>query len=57
MMLQNDGANIRAVGFGMGDLADMLVGVNQIDIACKPSLNTFRGRTTIEVTLRDVQWR
>ena len=56
MMLQQDGVNMRAVGFSMGDLADMLAGVNLIDVVCEPGLNTFRGRTNIEVKLRDVKW-
>ncbi len=44
------------MGFRMGDLADLLVGVNSIDVAAEPVLNTFNGRTTVELKLLDVQW-
>ena len=36
VVLSQDGARIRAVGFGMGDLADYCVGVNHVDIAAVP---------------------
>ncbi|MEI7836760.1 MAG: single-stranded-DNA-specific exonuclease RecJ [Planctomycetota bacterium] len=52
---QND-TRIRAVGFAMGDLADLLVGVNTVDVAGTPVLNTFNGRTSVELHLKDVQW-
>ena len=48
---------MRAVGFGMGDLADYCVGVNHVDIAAEPVLNTFRGRTSVEMHLKDVTWQ
>jgi len=38
----------------MGDLADVLVGVREIDVAGEPGLNTFRGNTSVELKLRDV---
>ena len=47
---------MRAVGFGMGDLAEMLVGVNAVDVAFEPQLNTFRGQTNVQAMLRDVRW-
>jgi len=56
MTLGQETSSMRAVGFGMGDLADMLTGINQVDIACEPKLNTFNGRTSVEVMLRDVRW-
>ncbi|MCY2928399.1 MAG: single-stranded-DNA-specific exonuclease RecJ [Planctomycetota bacterium] len=56
LLTQND-ARIRAVGFGMGDLADLLVGVNTVDVAGTPVLNTFNGRTSVELHLKDVQWK
>ncbi|MDY6914659.1 MAG: single-stranded-DNA-specific exonuclease RecJ [Planctomycetota bacterium] len=57
MTLRQGGATLRAVGFGMGDLADELVGVNHIDVAAEPVLNSFNGRTSVELKLKDVQWR
>jgi len=56
LVLGQDGARIRAVGFGMGDLADELVGVNRVDVAGQPEINNFRGRTSIELKLSDVAW-
>ena len=56
-MLLSQGQNrIRVVGFGMGDLADMLLGVSNIDIAGEPMVNNFRGQTTVEIKLIDVKW-
>jgi len=52
---QND-TSLRAVGFSMGDLADMLVGVNEIDIAAQPGLNHYNGRSSVELKLVDVAW-
>ena len=56
MVLGHDKATIRAVGFGMGDLADQLIGVKTVDVAGTPSFNTFRGRTNVEFMLKDVKW-
>ncbi|MCP4375248.1 MAG: single-stranded-DNA-specific exonuclease RecJ [bacterium] len=56
MTLGHESASMRAVGFQMGDLADALVGVNAIDVAFEPQLNTFRGNTTVQAMLRDVRW-
>ena len=55
-VLQQSGVSMRAVGFGMGDLADLCVGVNTVDIVARPTLNTFRGRTSVELHLKDVAW-
>ena len=56
LTLGQDGATLRAVGFSMGDLPDHLVGVNTVDVAGEPSLNTYNGRTTVQLQLRDVRW-
>jgi len=56
MMLGQAGSSLRAVGFGMGGLADMLAGVNTISAAGEPGLNTFNGATSVELKLRDVRW-
>jgi hypothetical protein len=47
---------MRGVGFGMGDLTESLVGINTVDVAFEPQLNTFRGNTTVQAMLRDVRW-
>lgn len=55
LLLGQNGTNVRAVGFGMGDLADDLVGVNNIDVAGEIVLNTYNGNTNVELKLKDVQ--
>ena len=52
---QND-ATMRAVGFGMGDLAEALEAVATVDLAAEPMLSTFGGMTNVELRLRDVKW-
>ncbi|MHC4562111.1 MAG: single-stranded-DNA-specific exonuclease RecJ [Planctomycetota bacterium] len=56
LILGHNDTTIRAVGFSMGDLADDLVGVNEVDVAATPVLNTFQGRTNVELKLKDVRW-
>lgn len=56
MLLVQNGVRVRAVGFGMGDLADMLTGSETISIAGEPMLNHFQGRTSVEFRLADVKW-
>ena len=56
MILRQGEQSLRAVGFGMGDLADHLAAIRTVDVAGRPSLNTFNGRTTVELHLSDVTW-
>ncbi len=56
LVLGQQGARIRGVGFGMGDLADHLAGIVEVDVAAEPVLNHFNGRTSVELRLLDVQW-
>jgi len=55
LLLGQNNANVRAVGFNMGDLADDLVGITHIDAAAEITLNTFNGQTNVELKLKDVQ--
>ncbi len=56
LLLGQDDSRIRSVGFGMGDLVDHLAGIHVVDVAGTPALNTFRGRTSVELQLKDVVW-
>ncbi|MCE5327452.1 MAG: single-stranded-DNA-specific exonuclease RecJ [Planctomycetaceae bacterium] len=56
LMLAQGDVRMRAVGFNMGDLCDEMAAVNTIDVAARPSLNTFNGNTSIELQLEDVSW-
>lgn len=49
------GGAIRAVGFGLGDRADDLPAGIAVDVAFKPSLNTWRGVTSPELHLLDIR--
>jgi single-stranded-DNA-specific exonuclease len=49
------GGRLRCVGFGMGRLADELVGVRTIDVAGEPVLNRYMGRVSVEMHLSDVR--
>jgi len=56
LLLGQGGAKIRAVGFGMGDLADHLAGIHEVAVAGAATLNTFQGVTNVELQLKDVLW-
>ncbi len=56
MTLGDGPARMRAVGFGMGELAEMLEGIGRVDIVAEPVLNRFRGRVSAELHLVDVNW-
>ncbi|MFW6058975.1 MAG: single-stranded-DNA-specific exonuclease RecJ [Phycisphaeraceae bacterium] len=45
----------RAIGFGMGDLADQLACGQTVDLAFEPRLNTWRGETRPELRLCDLK--
>lgn len=54
--LEQNGVRLRGVAFGQGDWEDPLKqATGPLSIAFRPVLNTFRGRATVEVQLRD--WR
>jgi len=57
LMLGQGDKRLRAVGFGMGNLADLMVGVNTVDVVGQPMLNTFNGRTSVEFKLTDITWQ
>ncbi len=56
VLLSDEQARIRCVGFGMGQLADRLAGIDRLDVAGSPVLNRYNGRVTVELHLRDVRW-
>lgn len=56
MMFDQYGVKMRAVAFGGGDWETELAGIDgPMSIAFRPVLNTFRGRTSVEIHLTD--WR
>ena len=48
-------ANLRAVAFGSGDLADRLGHGQILDILFSPRINRFRGRESVEIELVDLR--
>ncbi|MFA6133330.1 MAG: single-stranded-DNA-specific exonuclease RecJ [Phycisphaerae bacterium] len=56
LVLSQGGTTMRAVGFGMGELADSLAGVNFIDVVAQPVLNRFNGRCNVELQIKDLAW-
>jgi len=54
--LRDDHGNgLRAVGFGLGDLADDLPGGITVDLVFQPKTNTWRGVTSPELHLLDIR--
>lgn len=49
------GSGLRAVGFGLGDLADDLPGGIAVDLVFQPKTNTWRGVTSPELHLIDIR--
>jgi hypothetical protein len=45
------------VGFNMGDLFDSLTSHGEnLDLACSPGLNTWRGTSRLQLKLKDVKF-
>ncbi len=53
--LGQNGASLRAVGFGMAELADRLHVGASVHVAAEPTLNRFNGSASVELRLRDVR--
>jgi single-stranded-DNA-specific exonuclease len=49
------GTGVRAVGFGLGDLADDLPAGVTVDVVVQPKANTWRGVTTAELHVVDLR--
>ena len=49
------GHSLRAVGFGLGDLAEQLPAGARVDVVARPQTNTWRGVTSAELHLVDVR--
>ncbi len=55
MLLRGRRRTCRAVGFGMGDLADRLPGGIRIDVAFEPKVSVWQGAPRAELHLADVR--
>jgi single-stranded-DNA-specific exonuclease len=54
--LQQEGAALRAVGFGMGELLDPLRRARTVSVAFTPQLNAWQGHESVELHLKDVKF-
>ncbi len=46
---------VRAVGFGLGQLAQDLAAIRTVDVAAQPVLNRFNGQTSLELRIDDIR--
>ena len=53
----DDGRFVNAIAFGMGDLADQLPAGVELDVAFEPGINTWQGRSTVQMQVKDVKRR
>jgi len=53
--LEQNNANAAAIGWSMGDLADQIVAGDLIDLAFEPKINTWQGRTSVDLIIKDVR--
>jgi single-stranded-DNA-specific exonuclease len=53
--LSQDGASVRAVGFGMGELFESIGRARTISVAFTPHINEWQGRESVELHLKDVK--
>lgn len=55
LTLGQNGLTMRAIGFGMGESADSLGGIGLIDVAAEPTINSFNGRQSVELKIKDIR--
>ena len=55
MFVNQDGPSVKAVGFGMGDQAERLPLGGIFDIVVEPKLNTWKGKTSVELFIKDIK--
>lgn len=55
LVVTDGNVSLRAVGFGLGDLADHLATGSKIDVVCDVKRSTWQGVTRIELMLKSVR--
>lgn len=55
LIVTNGRVSLRAVGFGMGDLADQLVAGSVVDVVCDVKVSTWQGVSRVELMLKSVR--
>jgi single-stranded-DNA-specific exonuclease len=53
--LKQNGASVRAVGFGMGELFDPVRKARSLSVAFTPQINSWQGKDSVELVLKDVK--
>lgn len=56
VLFRENGAQMKGIGFGMASLAEDLKEHRRCRAAFEPILNTYQGRTTVEMKLVDLQF-
>jgi single-stranded-DNA-specific exonuclease len=56
MILNQNGDSMRAIAWSMGDLAERLPAGSIVDVVAEPTLNTWNGRTNVELVVEDLRW-
>ena len=54
LQLTQAGTSLRGLCWNAGEMADLIARAQTLDIAFRPKLNTFNGRTSVEVELLDI---
>ncbi len=55
LYLKQDGAAVRAVGFGMAELFEPVCRARTLSVAFTPQINAWQGRESVEFHLKDVK--
>lgn len=55
LTLRQNGVTMKGIAFSQGPLADQLRPGDAVDIAFEPGLNTWNGRTSVEVQIKDIR--
>jgi single-stranded-DNA-specific exonuclease len=53
--LKQDGASVRAVGFGMGELFEKVSKARSLSVAFTPQINSWQGRESVELRMKDIK--
>ena len=56
LLIRQGDQTMKCIAFSFGDQFDRLKQGTMIDLAIEPVLNTFNGRTNVELEVKDVQY-
>ena len=56
MVVQQGERQVRCVGWNMGHLREKLAAGMRVDVAGEPVINSFNGRTSVEIVVKDLRF-